>query len=167
MAERTNPYGLKVDLHPDDMLVTVILRKKDEKGEPQEVGSEAFSYEDVPDDLKPNVNLYGLSKFIQDRSSQVSAGPDKLAALQEVYAQLLAGNWEKERVVGAPTVSPEVEALAQLKGITIPQAQKALRNHTKEQREKILAHPKIKELADQLRSARQEEEVADLSDLAA
>ena len=78
--------------------------------------------------------------------------------MREVFSQLASGQWKKERVVGAPTVSAEVEALAQLKGISIPDAQRALRAYAPEQREKIMANAKIK-------AAREKEAPETLDDL--
>lgn len=154
MAERTNPYGLKVDLLAEERKVQVLVRKRD--GEDfADVQTEQFALDDVDESLQTLVGLYGLSKLLQDRSSEVKAGPDKLAAMGEVMAQLREGTWEKERVAGAPTVSPEIEALAELKGISIPDAQRAIRKYDKAQREKILSNPKIVERAKQIRTTRE------------
>ena len=153
MAERQNPYGLKVDLVPEEGVVRVLVRKR-EGDDFSEVETETFKLSDVDNSLAVDVALYGLSKLLQDRSSEVKAGPDKLAAMREVMSQLSAGIWEKERAGGAPTVSPEVEALSQIKGISIPDAQRALRKYSGEQREKILSSPKVVQLAKEIRAKR-------------
>lgn len=166
MAKSTNPYSLSFDENFDDMSVSVTVRKR--QGEDfVDVETETFKWGDVPAELQPNIELYGLKQVISDRCSQVDTGPDKLAAMREVMAQFVAGTWKKERVVGAPTVSAEIEALAQLKGISIPDAQRALRNYAADQREKILANPKIAELAAQIKAARENATTVDLGDLAA
>jgi len=159
---RTNPYALSVDLNADAMSVDVTVKERESD---EIIDTHNFAAGDVHESLRGLTALYGLSKLLQDRSSDVKTGPDKLAAMKGVAEQLASGQWQKERKVGAPTVSAEVEALAQFKGITIPQAQAALRKYDKAAREQILGHAKIKELATQIREAREDEEVADLSDL--
>jgi hypothetical protein len=166
MARRDNVYGLKVDLLPDDEAIVVTVRKRD--GEDfVEVESETFAVADVDGNLRANVLCYGLSKLLQDRVSDTDAGPDKLTAMREVMSRLTAGEWEKERAVGAPTVSAEVEAVAQLKGIGIPQAQKALRALAADVREKVINNPKVKELAAKIKAEREASESVDVADLAA
>ena len=163
---RVNPFSLSFDEDFDNMAVGVTVRKRD--GEDfTDLETETFRLADVAEELHPNIMLYGLKQVISDRCSQVDTGPDKLAAMREVAAQLKAGQWKKDRVVGAPTVSAEVEALAQLKGISIPDAQRALKSYAPEQREKILSNAKIKELAAQIRASRETAPVTSLDDLAA
>lgn len=160
----SNPFGLKVELNPEEGSVTVVVRKRD--GEDfVEVDSETFRLDEVAEDLQANVSCYGLSKLLQDRTSDTDAGPEKLSAMREVKNNLAAGNWAKERVVGAPTVSAEVEALAQLKEISIPDAQRALKNYSAEQREKILGNAKVVELAKQIRASRAETAPVSLDDV--
>lgn len=160
---RTNPYALSVKLNAESMTVDVTVKERESD---EIIDTHSFPAAEVHESLRNNVALYGLSKLLQDRSSDTKTGPEKLAAMKQVSEQLAEGQWEKERKVGAPTVSAEVEALAQFKGITIPQAQAALRKYDKTAREAILGHAKIVELAAQIREARADEEVADLSDLA-
>ena len=156
---RINPYGLKVDLSGEDGTVTVLVRKREGEGF-AEVESTSFEIESVHESLRPNVALYGLSKLLQDRTSQVDAGPEKLGAMREVMALLERGEWEKERTRGAPTVSPEIEALAEIKGISVAVAQKAIRNYTPEQRAKILSNPRVVARATELKAARESEGAA-------
>jgi len=159
MAERNNPYSLKVDLNGDTNAVEVTVREKNDKGEFEAIDTGSFPISDVSDDIMAQVTLYGLSKLLQDRSSDTKAGPDKLAAMSEVAAQLAAGQWERERKAGAPTVSAEVEALAAIKGCSVADIQKSLRKFTKEQKEKILANPAVVAKADEIRTSRDTVEV--------
>lgn len=163
MSKRTNPYALSVDLDTKTMSVVATVKERETD---EVVDTATFPASDIHESLKGNVALYGYSKLLQDRSSEVKSGPDKLAAMQDVAQQLAAGQWQKERKVGAPTVSAEVEALAQLKQITIPQAQAALRRYDKAQRDKILSNEKVVALAAQIREARESEEIIPLDDLA-
>jgi len=163
---RINPFSLSFDENFDDMSISATVRKRE--GEDfVDLESATFKLSDVAEELHPNIMLYGLKQVISDRCSQTETGPDKLAAMREVYSQLGAGQWKKDRVVGAPTVSAEVEALAQLKGISIPDAQRALKSYSPEQRDKILGNAKIKEIAQQIRAARETAPVTSLDDLAA
>lgn len=170
MAQRNNPFGLRADLNIENMSVdfTVIDKvNKDEKGEPKVVETHSFKVSEcVHEKLHRPVALYGLSKLLQDRTSEVPTGPGKVAAMQEVAALLASGEWERERKVGAPVVSPAVEALAQLKNCSVGDMQTALRRYDKAKREQILANPKVVELAAQIKAAREAKQV-DLSDLEA
>lgn len=154
MAERINPYSMNYELNTTDMCIVATMRKKNDAGDFEALDSSTFQYGGISDTVRDNVNLYGLSKLIQDRSSEVKAGPEKLSALREVFEQLVAGQWEKARVVGTPIVSAEIEALAQIKGIDIPTAQKALKQYDKEQKERILSNPAIVARAAQIEAER-------------
>lgn len=155
-------YRLSVELKADDATVNVQVIER-ESGDVVE--TETFQARDVADSIKTNVALYGLSKLLQDRSSDTDSGPEKLDAMRDVFSMLKSGQWEKERKAGAPVVSAEVEALASLKKITVAQAQAALRKYTKEQRDKILGNPAIVAKAKEIRSARENVDV-NLDDMA-
>lgn len=158
-----NPYKLGVKLNAEAMSVDVTVSERESK---EIVDTHVFGAADVHEKVLPLTGLYGLSKVLQDRTSDVKTGPDKLAAMKIVYEQLVAGQWQKERVVGSPTVSANVEALAQFKKCTIPQAQAALRRYDKAQREEIFATPEIAALSAAIKEAREQEEVVSLDDLA-
>lgn len=155
-------YRLSVELKAEDATVNVQVIER-ESGDTVE--TEVFQAREVADGIKTNVALYGLSKLLQDRSSDTDSGPEKLDAMREVFAMLKAGQWEKERKAGAPVVSAEVEALASLKKITVAQAQSALRKYTKEQRDKILGNAAIVAKAKEIRAARENVDV-NLDDMA-
>lgn len=168
MAERNNPFSMSYDLDEARMVIVAVLREKDKDENIVPVDKTELNYGELHPDLLNFVNLYGLSKLCQDRSSEVKAGPEKLNALREVFNQLVAGQKERARVVGSPVVSVEVEALARIKGISIPDAQRALKNYDKEQKEKILSNPKIVEVARQIEMERASAETSvSLDDLAA
>ena len=155
-------YRLSVELKAEDATVNVQVIER-ESGDTVE--TEVFQAREVADAIKTNVALYGLSKLLQDRSSDTDSGPEKLDAMREVFAMLKSGQWEKERKAGAPVVSAEVEALASLKKITVAQAPSALRKYTKEQRDKILGNAAIVAKAKEIRAARDTVEVS-LDDMA-
>lgn len=157
MPIRDNQYRLSVDLDAEKALVNVKVIER-ESGDAVE--EESFAAREIADGIKTNVALYGLSKLLQDRSSDTDTGPEKLDAMREVFAMLRGGQWEKERKAGAPVVSAEVEALADIKKISVAQAQAALRKYTKEQREKILSNPAIVSKATEIRKARDTSDVS-------
>lgn len=168
MAKRNNPFSTKVELDTENMAVNITIREKNDKGDFVEVDSNSFATSTIHADLADQVLLYGYSKLLQDRSSDTDVGPDKLAAMQEVADQLAAGNWERERRSGAPTVSAEVEALAAIKSCSVADIQKSLRKYTKEQKEKIFANEAVKAKADEIRASRStDDETIDLEAFAA
>jgi len=162
MSRADNVHKTSVKLNVDDMSVDVsILLRADDSV----VSEERFMAAEIHDSIKQQVSLYGYSKLLQDRASDVPIGPEKLDAMKAVAAQLASGQWAKERKIGAVVTSPEVEALAQLKQISVPAAQAALKAYPKEVRAQILGNEEIKKLAGAILAARQEAEVASLDDL--
>lgn len=160
MAERA--FRTKVKLNTEDMSVDVeIINNEDDSV----AESEIFLASEVHDSVKQQVALYGLSKLLQDRASDTKVGPEKIAAMRAVLGQLAAGEWARERKIGAIVVSAEVEALARIKGVTVPQIQAALKSYPKEARVKILGHESVQELAATIKAERAEAEVVDLGDM--
>ena len=145
----------------EEMEVTFTVRDADDKP----LKSRTFVMDEVHDSLTDRVSLYGLNKLLTDRTSEHKDKLAKLEAMQEVMARLKDGEWAKERAIGAPVVSANVEALARLKKISVPAAQKALAEYPKDTRDRILANPKVQELAEQIAAERKEAEAADLDDL--
>jgi len=159
-------YSLKIELNEELNAVDVIVREKVD-GDFNAIDTGSFGVDGVHDDISSKVALYGLSKLLQDRSSSVPTGPDKLAAMNEVFAQLATGEWNKERTRGASVVSAEVEALAAIKGHSIPDIQRALKGYTAEQKDKIFASDVVKTKAAEIRAAREgsDEVAVDLADM--
>ena len=162
MSRADNVYKTSVKLNVEEMSVDVgiVVRADDTVA-----AFESFKASDIHNSLKQQVSLYGYSKLLQDRASDVDIGPEKLEAMKAVAAQLAAGQWAKERKVGAIVVSPQVEALAFLKQLTIPAAQAALKAYPKEVREQILANPDVIAKAKEITETRAATEVASLDDM--
>ena len=162
MSRADNTYKTSVKLNVEEMSVDVgiVIRESGEVA-----AFESFKANDIHNSLKQQVSLYGYSKLLQDRASDVDIGPGKLEAMKAVAAQLNAGQWAKERKVGAIVVSPQVEALATLKQLTIPAAQAALKAYTKEVREQILSNADVVAKAKEITEARAATEVASLDDM--
>ena len=113
-------------------------------------------FHDVATKLQARVSLYGLAKLCEDRSS--SADPDdKFTVRREVMQLLHEGRWEKEAVRGAPVVSPEIEALSEITGESIPAIQKARKRYSDEQWLIILERSGAKERAEEIREDRKAE----------
>ena len=161
MSRGENPFKTSVKLSVEEMSVDVsIIARADDSV----AASDRFMAADIHDSIKSQVALYGYSKLLQDRASDVPIGPEKLEAMKAVAAQLASGQWAKERKIGAVVTSPEVEALAALKQISVPAAQAALKAYPKEVRAQILGNDAIKQLAAQIEAARSEAEVTSLDD---
>ena len=159
-------YGMQVELDTENNAVVYTVVDRDEDNE--EIGEHSFDMSRIHDSLVQRVGLYGGRALLNDRTSDVKVkevGLGKFDAMEIVLARLEAGEWESERKGGAPTVSVEVEALAEHKGISVAVAQKALRNYTKEQRTAILNHPKIQETAARLKEERETAPEASLDEL--
>jgi len=133
--------------------------------EANELARLRFDLDDIPEENQVRANLYGLNKLLTDRTSDQKDKEVKLEEMASVFAMLSHGEWAKERVVGAPVVSAEVEALAEMQNISVPEAQQALAAYDKVQRKQILANPKIIELAFKVRERRAAAAVTSLDDL--
>ena len=160
-------YGLKVELDEDNGLVIATVVDRDNNSEA--IASREYDAQRVHESLRGKVALYGLSKLIQDRTSDQSVkelGEAKLDAMDAVVDRLGTGEWAAERRVGAPTVSAEVEALAQIKGVEVSVMQTSLRAYSKEQRQAILANDQVQAKAAEIKAARESAAPVDLSDLA-
>lgn len=147
---KIDKVGIRVDYED----TKVIMKVMDGKVEKDRAG---FDFSALPDLIQAQVSLYGLNKVLQDRTSDEKDKEAKLYAMDGVYSQLMDGVWKKDRVGGAPTVRIEVEALAELKGVSVSAVQKALKDYTPEQKDQIFANPALVEIVARLRSEREEE----------
>ncbi len=151
MARSDNPFRLTADLDAEKGGIVFKILNRESEAEVERLEVKA---NEVHENIRMAVGLYGLSKLLQDRTSEVPAGPGKAAAMSEVLALLRAGTWEKERQVGAPVVSAEVEALAAIYGKTVPEIQAALKGYSAEQRKAILAAPTVIAKAAEIKAKR-------------
>lgn len=105
--------------------------------------SRTYYLGDVHDNLQARIALYGLNKFLTDRTSSEKDKVTKLSSMDEYFGMLKEGVWAKERVVGAPIVSVAVEALAELEEMSIPDTQASLAQYDKGTRAQILGSAKV------------------------
>ncbi len=126
----------------------------------------SFDFATLPAELDDQfLSLGRKTKLANFAASAKSEGRPRLEMIDEGWAQLSDGVWEKEREGGGPTVSAEVEALAKLKGKPVAAIQKALREYDKETRAKILGNAKVVEEAAKIRKAREEAVTVELDDM--
>ena len=127
----------------------------------------SFSYDvaEYEDDINAKVLMFGAKSLFQARASQVD-NAEKVAYWAALDAQLRGGSWESERTHTVRVVSAEVEALAQIKDVSVAEIQVALKSLEEEKRAKVLANPAVAKLATTIREKR-EATVVDLEDLAA
>ena len=158
-------YGkLKGAIADIDMDCTRILFQVfNDKDESQGIMEADFG--DLPDLIQAQVSLYGLNKLLSDRTSVHTDKLEKLDAMHEVLEQLMSGTWAKERVVGAMITGVAVEALAQLRDMSIPQVQAALAAYDKDKREQILGNDAVVKLAAEIKAARDQQELENFDDL--
>jgi len=156
---KKSTVGLRVSYNATDSSITIAVKDGD-----QELGSSAFVFDTLPESIRSEIQVYGLSKVLQDRTSDVTDKLDKLDAMDDVYALFEQGTWKKERKAGAPVVSVEVEALANLKGVSIPAIQKARKGYTKEQWATIVDNEAVQAEIIKVKAERDGQE-ADLDDL--
>ena len=140
--------------------VTFDVLDEDDKG----VDTRTYAIADIPADNSAHVHAYGLNKVLTDRTSDEKDKEAKLKAMDGVFEQLCTGEWAKERTIGAPIVSAEVEALADLMGLSIVEAQMSLAAYPKEQRKTILAHENVVEVGRKIREKRAKAGTAALLD---
>lgn len=145
----------------EDSIVAFFVKDEDD----DLLGVRSFDFSELNDEQAHRVFLYGCNKLVTDRTSDKKIKLEKLAEMQEVFDLLVSGEWAKERTVGAIVVGVEVEALAQLKELTVPAAQKALAAYDKDTRKKILASEAVVKLAAEMREERKEQEVVSLDDM--
>jgi len=158
-------YGLEAKAITDSNVDTscVVFIVKDEAD--KEVAQLTIDGNDLPADNQQRAYLYGINKLLTDRTSDQKNKVSKLSDMQEVFDLLCTGEWAKERVVGAIVCSPEVEALATLQEMSIPDVQAALGQYDKEVRAAILARDDVQAKAKLIRAARKDAPAKTLDDL--
>ncbi len=148
------------ELAVEDTTVTFFAMKDDKV-----VEQRRFDLDDIGQENRQRILLYGINKLLTDRTSDEKDKVEKLFKMEAVFDMLKDGEWSKERVVGAPVVSVEVEALAQIKELSVPQAQAALAKYDKDIRAQILGSEAVQKVAQEIRELRAATEVVSLDDM--
>ncbi len=115
-----------------------------------------------PQLIQDEIFVYGGSKIIDDRLSQVPASL-KIQEAEKLVLQFMEGDWKAERTGGARFLPTVVEAIKKVKGCSIAAAQKAYRGLDDEQR--IVIKENLAETIREIDEARKEEDVPELDDL--
>lgn len=154
---------LRLSVSYSDSYEWVIFQVLDEDG--KEVATRTYDLHDLPEDNRARCDAYGLNKLLTDRTSEFKDKVLKLKAMDAVWTLLCSGEWAKERAVGAIEVSVFVEALAQLKKMSISDTQASLGQYDKEVRAAILAREDVQLLGREIAHARATRKVPSLDDM--
>ena len=129
-----------------------------------DVVRQEFDVNEVHANHQDLIKVRGLKVPLEERTSDIPGGDieRKMKARHEVFEQLKTENWAKARTGGGFGVRIEIEALANLKGITIAQARASLAKLDEATQEKILSGSKVQAEVQALQAG---EEIADLDDL--
>lgn len=119
-----------------------------------------------PESICGKTLIYGLRKKLEDGTSD-SESDDKLTDRRALYEVLLSGEWERERTSGARTVAVHIEALSNLKGVTVAAMQKAWRETDETTRQKVLANPTVKAEMEKVEKSRADATSVSLDEFAA
>ena len=118
--------------------------------------------DDLPEVIQQEVAVYGLSKIIDDRLSQVPADL-KIPQAFLLKDQLVAGNWKAERTGGIHLLPLVIEAIMAAKGCKAAAAQEAYRQLDEAQR--IVLKDNLGPRMSQIAEARKDAPEVELDDL--
>lgn len=113
--------------------------------------------DDLHDSIKGQLMLHGLSQKVGDSASGFSKARDfsgAFGAMQGVVDNLLAGVWSSRSNGGAADL---VAAIAELRSISVEDAQAAFDKMTEEQVKAVASHPKVKEVVKRIQAERARE----------
>lgn len=162
MAKKIGTPGLMRLTDEDGRLMAIALHK----GKPSEAKADsglilsrtarAPRAVDMPSEMADRVFDYGLAKLGMDRASQADMGLEKIQRINQVWEDLCDGIWEREAARTGPVVAAWIEALAEIKSVTVADIQKSLKAYTDEQKEAIKANPRVAKRAEEITAARNE-----------
>lgn len=165
MAESKNAHRVKVDFdEPNRKILFQWIDRNTEKL----LHSYTADLTTVAESLEDSVFCYGGSKLLMDRTSQLSASAspqERAAGMAAVLAHLANGEWTAERKSTGPTVSAEVQALAEIKSVSVAAIQATLRTLDAEQKSKVLANVRAKYAAIVAKYEDGKADQVDLSDI--
>lgn len=145
------------------------------------IGGEAqeFDTSELPEDIKTTLMLHGLNQKLGDACASIkgaiakAAGketkdvsddevkPKAIEAVQEVWAQLVRGDWRAVKGEEAkPRISEVALAISRLQSIPVDQAQTLVASVDKEKLAKWRAHPQMKLAIAQIRQEKAQAKLA-------
>lgn len=122
----------------------------------------AVSLAQFPEEIQAEIAVYGLTKVLDDRGSQVDAD-QKIAFCQVLVPQLEAGNWKAERTGGIHLLPLVIEAIVESKECSVTAAQTAYRLLDEEQR--VVLKTNLAKSMTRIAEARKLAEEVELGDL--
>lgn len=96
---------------------------------------------EFPDEIRDEIFVYGISKIIDDRQSQIAADL-KMEGIPSLVAQFMEGTWKAERTGGIHVLPLVIEAIMEAKSWKVAKAQAAYRRLDDEQRQVLKANLK-------------------------
>lgn len=93
----------------------------------------AVTLDQFPEEIQGSIAVYGLTKILDDRGSQVPAD-QKIEYCKVLVTQMEQGNWKAERTGGIHLLPLVIEAIVSKKGCSVAKAQEAYRQLDEEQR---------------------------------
>ena len=123
-----------------------------------------FNRSQLGQDMLAKMLDLGHSTKVVNFAAGIKGTDEKVAAMQDGWARLVDGEWEKAREGGGPTVSAEIEALAEIKSASVASIQKALRELDEASRKAVLSNEKVQKVAARIKRERTEVDV-DLTEI--
>lgn len=128
-----------------------------------------FPLQDLPAEILSVLVVHGLKQKLTDDTmiSKIGEDGDRLLALDNLWAQLLAGEWEKERVGIARPPEAVIRLVSELKGCSRIVAEASLKEAGKEKWDAIkTAHAKrVAAIEEKIKAERAGAVALDLNDL--
>jgi len=114
--------------------------------------------DEFSEDIVQKLAIHGLSQKLGD--SYASGEPDEAFGRAEVvYKSLLDGDWTT-RTPGAPRTTQLAEALAQVAGVKLEQAQDKINEMSDEDKKNLKKHPQIKAALATIKAKKAQEDAA-------
>lgn len=95
-----------------------------------------FDLADLPESIRDEMTVYGATKIIDDRNSQVAAD-DKMTAALKVWAQFIAGVWIAPKSGGGGFTPPIITVIMQKMNASLSEAQASYRKLDKAQKDAL------------------------------
>lgn len=156
--------------------VNVQAVQKEEGKDPVVTKEEIFSIDGLQEKLINgdgfvSLAAYGLSQLLQDRTSDLTpkngvTPHDRIGAMADFFEDTIKEGFFRKpsvrKAAGARIDMALIEAVAEVKGVSITAAEEALKEKTKEEQAGIAAIPRIAEIISRIK---EEAGSVDLSDL--
>lgn len=135
--------------------------------EPMEDGGilEGFNANRLPANVVEWLTMYGLKQKLADTVSDVEDTDGKLEGMRAMFDRLMQGETSMERSSGSRQVAAWIEAVAELKGVSIAAVQATLKSYTEAQKKKLRESDKVKAKTAAIEEQRKNATSVDMDDL--